>query len=350
MKSSRIKKGPILILIIIIILVISLFVFKPFFSKAEEVTKLKKEKPKTVSLLLVGDVLLNDNIIKDGIYKIDEYDFNYIFNDVKGVFDDYDLKHYFQKNLIVTTNKYTNYKAPKQIANSMIDYGFNLVALSNSNIVGNNIEDSINFWETKDIAYSGFEKEGKIYTIDDVSYGFFSYTTRKNDVVKYYEKDNVSKEILKIKDKVDFIIVSIDWKENYSENPTAEQEKIAKELSDMGVDIIVGSNSTNIKPIEIIDNTIVFYSLGNFLVDNNMDFSISAICSLNLRILEDKIEFDFINVDLSYVYSQNKTNFKIKLFEDLDDEILNGYKTYYNKYSNILTSKSNMVVVTKIGD
>jgi len=350
MKSSRIKKGPILILIIIIILVISLFVFKPFFSKAEEVTKLKKEKPKTVSLLLVGDVLLNDNIIKDGIYKIDEYDFNYIFNDVKGVFDDYDLKHYFQKNLIVTTNKYTNYKAPKQIANSMIDYGFNLVALSNSNIVGNNIEDSINFWETKDIAYSGFEKEGKIYTIDDVSYGFFSYTTRKNDVIKYYEKDNVSKEILKIKDKVDFIIVSIDWKENYSENPTAEQEKIAKELSDMGVDIIVGSNSTNIKPIEIIDNTIVFYSLGNFLVDNNIDFSISAICSLNLRILEDKIEFDFINVDLSYVYSQNKTNFKIKLFEDLDDEILNGYKTYYTKYSNILTSKSNMVVVTKIGD
>ena len=47
--------------------------------------------------------------------------------------------------------------------------------------------------------------------------------------------------------------------------PVNSQKEIAKYLSSLGVDIIIGCHPHVVEPIDFIDNTLVIYSLGNFV-------------------------------------------------------------------------------------
>ena len=58
------------------------------------------------------------------------------------------------------------------------------------------------------------------------------------------------------------------WGNEFTFTPNNEQKEMAKFLNELGVDIIVGSHSHNIQPIEVIGEdhkTLVYYSLGNFV-------------------------------------------------------------------------------------
>jgi hypothetical protein len=64
-------------------------------------------------------------------------------------------------------------------------------------------------------------------------------------------------------------IVSIHWGEEYRTLPNREQRQVAEQLSDHGVDLILGHHPHVIQPVEQIGNTTVCYSHGNFIFDQN---------------------------------------------------------------------------------
>ncbi|MGB7472685.1 CapA family protein [Trichococcus sp.] len=63
----------------------------------------------------------------------------------------------------------------------------------------------------------------------------------------------------------DLVIVHLNWEEQYSSSVETEDRRIAEAISDAGADIIVGHNTEVLKPIEIYNDTVILYSLGNFL-------------------------------------------------------------------------------------
>ncbi|HBK35152.1 MAG: hypothetical protein UU08_C0018G0007 [Candidatus Uhrbacteria bacterium GW2011_GWE2_40_58] len=64
-----------------------------------------------------------------------------------------------------------------------------------------------------------------------------------------------------------FIIVFAHWGEEYLSHPTDQQREDARRFVNAGADLIVGHHPHVIQGMEMIENTPVIYSLGNFIFD-----------------------------------------------------------------------------------
>ena len=61
--------------------------------------------------------------------------------------------------------------------------------------------------------------------------------------------------------------MAMHWGNEYSLGVSDKQIEIANYLSSLGVDIIIGSHPHVVEPVEFIGKTLVIYSLGNFISD-----------------------------------------------------------------------------------
>jgi len=73
----------------------------------------------------------------------------------------------------------------------------------------------------------------------------------------------------KIRDQVDFIVVSLHWGFEYEPQPHPRQIEDAHRLIHAGVDLILGHHPHVIQGIERYRGKYILYSLGNFLFDQH---------------------------------------------------------------------------------
>lgn len=67
----------------------------------------------------------------------------------------------------------------------------------------------------------------------------------------------------------DFRMVSLHWGDEYMHAPSPEQRRLAKKLADAGAHLVVGHHPHVLQPVERMGDTVVAYSLGNFLFDHD---------------------------------------------------------------------------------
>lgn len=65
----------------------------------------------------------------------------------------------------------------------------------------------------------------------------------------------------------DLQLVFVHWGDEYTLTASANQKALVQILAGLGVDIIIGHHPHVVQPIERHDNTLVLYSLGNFIFD-----------------------------------------------------------------------------------
>lgn len=83
--------------------------------------------------------------------------------------------------------------------------------------------------------------------------------------------------IQKARTQCDFLVVSIHWGIEYSPAPRPEDVEMAHKMLDAGASVIVGHHPHVLQPIETYRtkdgrNTVIFYSLGNFLSNQSRDY------------------------------------------------------------------------------
>ena len=93
------------------------------------------------------------------------------------------------------------------------------------------------------------------------------------------------------------VIVYTHWGEEYN-TPTERVRSIAKLFADNGADLIIGSHPHVIQEHEMIGNTPVYYSLGNFIFDQYWNGSVTKGLTLLADISEDKIIINEKSVNL----------------------------------------------------
>jgi hypothetical protein len=67
--------------------------------------------------------------------------------------------------------------------------------------------------------------------------------------------------------QADAVIVAMHWGVEYQPRPAPAQERIAAALRAAGADLIVGHHPHTAQPIALLEQTVVAYSLGNFVFD-----------------------------------------------------------------------------------
>jgi poly-gamma-glutamate synthesis protein (capsule biosynthesis protein) len=330
-----------------------------------------------IRLFMAGDVLIHERLYEDAETENGSYDFKPMIEMIKPLVLGHDLAFYNQETLLggveLGLSGYPRFNSPSEVGDAFIDAGFNMVALANNHTMDKDeagVVSSVNYWKKHGdkVIYTGQwisaeereEETSRIYEKNGIRFAFFAYTTWTNELEtpegkeylnNVYSDEKAAADIAKVRDKCDLIIVAMHWGTEYYSGIDDDQARIGKFLSDQGVQLIIGSHTHVVGPVKYINDgkSLVIYSLGNFLSDQNSVSSNSVKIGLMVRVVIRKsfdedgnvsIIIESPQTELSYVFSNEteKKNYKIYPFSKLTDEILPGYESVNEEYQGIVSS------------
>lgn len=368
------KKLAILIVILLLLVPITIIFWPKKEVKQKQLKKEIKEEIKEetskVSLVMVGDALLHSSVYKDA-YKDGKYDFSSQLEFIKPIVQNYDLAFYNQETILGGTeiglSDYPTFNSPKEFGDNMLGIGFNIVNLATNHTMDRGeraIQSSCEYWNSKKetVLFAGSycskeeQDEIKIFEKNGIKYTMLSYTYGTNGIavpegkeylVNLYSDEKAKADIEKVRDKVDLLLVSMHWGIEYKTEPTEEQKREAKYLANLGADIIIGTHPHIIEPVTYIDDTLVIYSLGNFISaqSTNNDYNTMVELMTSIDIVKntkgDKttIKLENLNNELLYNYYKKGGrwyDFKVIPFSQMNETYNSEYKRLHEKYGNVV--------------
>lgn len=401
MRNKRKKDKVLRIFIVLIILIIGIyFGYNKLLNNHNNISSDSKvnvddnNHSTSISLIMAGDNLINDKLYNAAKKDDGSYDFKSMYSYIKDIVKNYDLAYYNQETILggseIGVSSYPAFNSPYEVGDATIDTGFNLVSLATNHTLDRGekaIINSLNYWNNKSNvltsgSYLSNDDRNKINIkeVNNIIYTMLNYTYGTNGIkvpegkeylvniwpctgnnpdndTKYQEyKEVVKKDILRVRDKVDLLIVAMHFGVEYTHVPTNYQIDMAEFLSSLGVDIIIGTHPHVIMPITYINDTLVIYSLGNFLSaqDTNNDYNttVGLLSSIKITKNIDKdnnssIRLSDLNNEL--IYTTNKDGYKIIPFSNPDiKDYLNDYERVYNKYANIVRSIDSSININSL--
>ncbi len=365
--------------------------------KVENVEKVEPPKVYKASLIAAGDNLIHSSVYKDANKNADYkgYDFKPMYELIKPIVSKYDIAYYNQETILGGTklglSDYPTFNSPQEVGDAMMDAGFNLVSLATNHTIDRGekaVLSSYDYWQKQSSvltagSYSSEEERNKVRVkkVNNITYTMLNYTYGTNGIKvptdkeylvnvwptsysvndpdkdeKYQSyKETVKEDINRVRDKVDVLIVAMHWGVEYTHVPTNYEKDMADFLASQGVDIIIGTHPHVVQPVDFIDDTLVIYSLGNFISaqDNagNYQKLVGLMTSLDITKTvsngKSSIKIDNVSNELTFTYYKNYRNFKIVPFsnEKIKD-VLPNYESIYKKYKKVVQKyDSNMKVV-----
>jgi poly-gamma-glutamate synthesis protein (capsule biosynthesis protein) len=301
---------------ILIFLLVGYFLSKPKeieISPKNQVSKNSnfqiEEKP--ITIILVGDIMLNRGV-KYKIEREGNGDFKFPFLKIANELKEADILFGNLEGPISDKGKrvgsiYSFRNDPKTIE-GLNFAGFDILSLANNHAFDYTreaLEDTFLRLKNAGIDYVGAglnENEAFspiIKEIQGTKIGFLAYTnlgpeswraTEKNSGIAWINENDIEKikkDIEKVKEKIDILIVSLHSGEEYQKEPTQFQKKFSKMAIDAGADIVVSHHPHVVQPSERYNAGYIFYSLGNFIFDQS--FSKETMEGEMIKILiEDK--------------------------------------------------------------
>lgn len=341
----------------------------------EEDQKIERE----INLVMVGDALIHSSIYQDAKQADGSYDFKPMLEKIKPLVQEYDLKYYNQETILGGTelglSNYPRFNSPCEVGDAFVDAGFNLVSLATNHTMDKGetgVLNSLNYWKQQESVYTAgsydsFEERDRkvMKEINGIRYAFFSYTTWTNGLStpsgkeylnNVYSAELAKADIERVRNEVDVVIVAMHWGTEYSTGVSPAQEEIANYLASLGVDIIIGAHPHVVEPIEFIGKTMVIYSLGNFISDQvGTERLTGLMVSVTIHKTKENgittISLGQPQAQLLYTHSVygRKRNFKVYPYTELNETILPNYRTYYEKYRQIVCSRSDQIIMPSIG-
>lgn len=104
-----------------------------------------------------------------------------------------------------------------------------------------------------------------------------------------YDRQKILNLISKYNSQVDWLIVSIHWGNEYLPQAESWRVQLAHQMIDAGADIIHGHHPHVLQPPETYQNKPIFYSLGNFIFDQNWSTETSTSQIINLELTKNEI-------------------------------------------------------------
>jgi poly-gamma-glutamate capsule biosynthesis protein CapA/YwtB (metallophosphatase superfamily) len=233
-----------------------------------------------------GDVLLG------GYYE------TAMVNDVTGAFRGLDLLRNADIAMVNLENPITqrgkrvekpyNFRMKKRFVAALKEGGIDLVNIANNHIYDFGAEglyDTIAELDSAGILHVGAGKtraaahEPVILRRKGRSIGFLAYYGGGEAPAAGLRSPGVARRVLRdvladirdlrLKGKVDYIVINLHWGTEKSRFPDEGQKAFARALIDGGADAVVGHHPHVLQGIESYHNGIIAYSLGNFIFGGN---------------------------------------------------------------------------------
>lgn len=336
----------------------------PSSSDTESTVSSEPIKESFAKVVSIGDIMAHSPQIK-GAYNptTKEYDFSAFFKEISPYFKDADLA---VGNLEVTFGGkesgeyrgYPTFNTPDSLADYIKDAGINLLLTANNHSYDTGLfglKRTARVLKNKGISFIGTREseEDSLYTVKEINgikIGMADYTYEtggSNPDRKYLNGILLSKDadplissfdykkieefyseaktvIAHMKEAgAEFIVFYIHWGNEYQTTPNTAQKSIAQRLSNLGVDIIIGSHPHVIQPVELIhsedgeNTTVCLYSSGNAV--SNQRQEVLSVCktghtedgtifSYTLRKYGDEVTLHSVDIIPTWVNRYNGNN------------------------------------------
>ena len=367
------KKSKLFVFIMILLLLLGIFlIFKlNIFKNTTDVSSTNSLNPeiventklenKTFTLTAIGDVLCHNTQYWDAHNKTtDEYDFSYVFDDVKTYTSAGDitlasLETSFAGKEVGYSN-YPTFNSPDSLATALREIGVDIISTAGNHaldmgfkglcrtidVLDNNEIEHLGTYKTKEE-----QEEILMKNVNGLNIAFLNYTYGTNGIpvpsdkkfcVNLIDKDLIKKQIEQAQSSnADIIIACMHWGTEYQTTANDEQKDLSDFLFKNGVDVIIGNHPHVLEPMEkrtvtLDDGTekecFVIYALGNFTADQRETITRDSII-LNLTITKNtdgKISIDKATYTPIYMYKY--TNKSSKKFKVLDlEKTINDYES-----------------------
>lgn len=283
---------------------------KPLDNKDNSSVVSSEQIPETYATVIsTGDIMVHSTQLTGAKTSSGEYDFSAFFKEASPYFKAADLA---VANLEVTfggteSGNYSGYpvfNTPDTLADAIKDSGLNFLVTANNHAYDTGLyglKRTAQVLKQKGIDFIGTRESTDapnyaVKEINGIKLGIanFTYETsgqvagRKylngaiiaeeaNDLINSFSYDRIDEfyqdsadMISKMKsDGADYIVFYMHWGNEYKLSPDTWQKTIAQKLSNLGVNMIIGSHPHVIEPVELIrsedgeSTTVCIYSVGN---------------------------------------------------------------------------------------
>lgn len=191
----------------------------------------------------------------------------------------------------------------------------NIVSLANNHVYDYGrygLDETMKILENNQISFFGVDEKYIEIPGDIRIRGYCCYSTNAYGYQNRFIKKGVhpidAKKILESidEDKKEnkFSIYSMHWGDEHTNLPNSEHVNLARKMAETHKMIIHGHHPHVLQPIEYIDQSVAFYSLGNFIFDD-------CVSKLGAKMVVKQLPQNLI----SAIYSCEIDNHKIKSYE-----------------------------------
>lgn len=171
------------------------------------------------------------------------------------------------------------------------DMGVDIVSLANNHVLDYGtdcLKETFETLEQTGIAYAGAgntREEAsalKTYDFNGETYGILAASrvipvpewnieNRQPGVFTTYDETALVEAVKKAKESCDYVIVYVHWGAEHTTELTDHQTYLAHAYADAGADLVLGSHSHCLQGIENYNGSLIFYSLGNYVFNQNIE-------------------------------------------------------------------------------
>ena len=247
-----------------------------------------------VDIIMVGDILLHDNVQNSGKLADGTYNYDHMFANVKDEVQAADLALVNQEVILggveLGLTGYPCFNGAFEVGDALYNAGFNVILHATNHTLDRGkdaLVNCINFWKKyTDVAVLGifetqesYDNDIYVYEQDGIKIAILNYTYGTNGIpvpedmpyaVALLEENKVIADIQKAEQIADFTIVCPHWGTEYVHYYSDYQSYWTNIFLNNGVDLVLGTHPHVIQPVEMLTNEaghsmLVYYSLGNFI-------------------------------------------------------------------------------------
>ena len=326
-----------------------------YVEKVEEL-----EENEHIDLLMIGDVLVHEPVYKSGIQSDGTLNYDHFFYNIQSDLDEAEIKIVNQETILggmdLGFSSYPCFNSPQEIGDAEAKAGFNVILHATNHTMDKGykaIENTINFWKNNypEIAVLGInEKEEDqnniyIYNQNGFKVALLNYTYGTNGIplpsdkpylVNLMDKERITNDVKLAKEQADIVVVLPHWGTEYQHTPDSFQKEYTKLLSDLGVDLVIGTHPHVLENIEVITNDeghqmLVYYSLGNYVSgQTKKDRVVGGMAKVSIEKDYKTNESYITEYELKPIVTQQGEYTAYKL-EDYTDELANQNRIKYKE-------------------
>lgn len=248
-----------------------------------------------IDIVMVGDILLHEPVQESGKLADGTYNYDHLFANVAEDIQATDIAIANQEVILGGTeiglSGYPNFNGPFEVGDALAKAGFNVVLHATNHTLDRGKEalvNCMNFWKQKhsDVAVLGifdsqeaYDNDIYVYEQDGIKIAILNYTYGTNGMpfpedmpfaLAMLDEEKVVSDIEKANELADFVVVCPHWGTEYEHTEDAGQEYWTKVFLEHGVDLVLGTHTHYIQPVEMLrdengNTMLVYYSLGNFI-------------------------------------------------------------------------------------